>query len=58
LAQQFPSENIKGKRPLGICRLGSDDIKIDLNETGYERVDCIHLTGKGTIAGFCEQGYE
>jgi hypothetical protein len=57
LAQQFPSENVKGNRLLGRCRLGTEDnTKIDLNR--YERVDCIHLTGEGTVAGLCELGYE
>jgi hypothetical protein len=57
LVGQFPSKNVNGKRQLRRCRLGwEDSSKMDLNETGYERVDCIHLPGEDTVAGSCEHG--
>jgi hypothetical protein len=59
IARQSSSKNVKAKRSLGRCKLGSEDnTKMDLNEIIYEGVDCIHLTGEGTEAGSCEHGYE
>jgi hypothetical protein len=37
-----PSENVRG--PLGRPRgRREDNIKVDVKETGWERVDCIHV---------------
>jgi hypothetical protein len=38
----------EGKRPLGRTRhRWEDDIRMDLREIWWERVDCIHLTQDG-----------
>jgi len=41
----FWYELLRKKRPSGVSRPGSkDNIKVDLQEIGWEDVDCINLT--------------
>jgi hypothetical protein len=45
-----------GKRPLGRFRCRWEDIRMDLQEVGYEGMDWIGLAWDRRVAGNCECG--